>query len=133
MPDSMYYHLVQLINRDIAFVDDILKWNKTDYIAQVAFNTQQILEKTFKLVLYSCTLSSQRVRNAGHSLSTLATMVENQGITVPDFILVLVSKVSTWESATRYDDCYSGFLDVKTVLNAYFAVKRYASLVINGY
>ena len=33
MPDSMYYHLVQLISRDIAFVDDIINLNKTDYIA----------------------------------------------------------------------------------------------------
>lgn len=133
MPDSMYYHLVQLINRDIAFVDDILKWNKTDYIAQVAFNTQQILEKTFKLVLYSCTLSSKRVRSAGHSLDTLVAMIKSQGLTVPDYIRVLVARISTWESATRYDDYYSDSLDVKTVLNAYFAVKRYASLVINGY
>ena len=98
----------------------------------IAFNTQQILEKVLKLILYSCAIPEKRVRSAGHSLVTLVTLVENQGVKVPDYIRVLISKVSSWESATRYDDCFADSLNVNTVLNAYFMVKKYAPLVING-
>lgn len=112
--------------------DDIIKLNKTDYIATIAFNTQQILEKVLKLILYSCNISYKQVRNAGHTIQLLISLVKKQGIYVPDTIENMSSMISGWEAATRYDAFVVMEYDVPIVLNAYSTVRAYAIRVIEG-
>lgn len=127
MSDSLYGDLVEIIKRDIG-VADLLVNNYSDVcVADLAFKIQQILEKTFKLVLYSCSnVDTLTVRKCGHNLLLLAKLIMAQGITIPKDIVSLLSVVNTWESATRYDACFTYNLSASFVCNTYRLIRQYS-------
>ena len=132
MSDSRYYSLVRLIQLDIRHVDTLINLDSVAFITKIAFDVQQILEKVFKLILYSSNVSRSKIRGAGHDLSLLSLLICAQGIKIPTDVIALIPSVSKWESATRYDACFGDTLDVNVVLNAYSIVRHYTMLILFG-
>lgn len=122
MPNAQGLLLINIIKDDIAMMEYAIK---NGYTRNAAYQVQQVLEKSLKLVLMSHGATDNSLKL--HDISALINMVASLGLQVPNELYTVANKITAWEANARYDEIF--IVTSSDVKGCATIVKRYFNLV----